>query len=222
MTILAARILATGILALSLLAGCGGPKPPAAPDDQALNREARAGRLAMAQDRPEEAVTQFRGALRRAQERDDAAAIGDLGYNLAVAELAANKGKDALATARATRAELRRRGAPEIADLDLAEATALYRTGAAAEADALAARVQQSGDPPAAARASLLRGLIADERGDLPALRAAVDALSKPAGPAQQGDAAELTARLRLREGDAAGAVAEADRAAALRRESLD
>jgi len=209
------------LLGMVLFAACGGSKPPAQPEDRTFQRDTRAGRLALEQERPEEAIDQYRLALRRAEERDDLPAIGDLGYDLAVAELAADKPKDALATVRATRAELQRRGAAVFADFDLAEATALYRTGAPADADALAARVQETAGP-AAARASLLRGLIADERGDVPGLRAATAALAKPTTKTQEADAAELTARLRLREADPAGARAEAERSAELRRAALD
>ena len=52
------------------------------------------------------------------------------------------------------------------AGITLVEATALYRTGASAEADAVAARVEGGGDSEASARATFLRGLIADERGN--------------------------------------------------------
>jgi hypothetical protein len=75
------------VLALAL-AACGGSEPPpAAPSDETLSRDTRAGRLAYLQERPEEAIAQYRAALARAQARDDITAIGDLGYNLAVAEL---------------------------------------------------------------------------------------------------------------------------------------
>ena len=66
--------------------------------------------------------------------------IGTLGYNLAVAELHANAPDRALAAAQTTRTELQRRGAEPFPALLLVEATALYRTGAPTEADAVAAR----------------------------------------------------------------------------------
>ncbi len=209
-------------LGILWLASCGGARPAAEQGDRILQRETRAGQLAFDLERPAEAITQYRVALRRAEARDDLQAIGDLGYNIVVAELAANKPKDALSTARTTRDELRRRGAAEFSDLDLAEATALYRTGALVEADALAARVQEAGEPAVAIRASLLRGLIADDRGDIPALRAATLAIAQPITKPQQADATELAARLSLRQGDAARARADAERAAELRRETLD
>jgi hypothetical protein len=207
-----------------LLADCGGsPLPDAAtPVDETLRRETRAGRLAYELERPDEAVSRYRAALTRAQERDDLGAIGDLGYNLAVAELRANLPDRALADARATRAELERRGAKPSPALLLTEATALYRNGAAAEADAAAARVAAESDVDAAARATFLRGLIADERGDGGSLAAAAAALGSTGPPSLQADAAELNARLALRQGASERARREATRAASLRQESLD
>ncbi len=90
--------------------------------------------------------------MTRAHERDDLEAIGDSGYNLAVAELHANAPDHALAAARATRAEIERRGAKPFPVLLLVEATALYRTGAAAEADVAAQRIQRSEDADAVPR----------------------------------------------------------------------
>jgi hypothetical protein len=168
-----------------LLAGCSGSAPDAdaPPIDETLQRETRAGHLAYELERNEEAAAQYRAALTRAQARDDPDAIGDIGYNLAVAELSANTPDKALAAARATRVELERRGAKPFPALLLVEATALYRTGAAAEADRAARLVQRSEDPEAAARATFLRGLIADDRGDEAGLAAAADALTGEKSP---------------------------------------
>jgi len=212
-------------LALPLLVyGCGGTESasPAAPTDVTLQRNERAGRLAYDLEHVDEAVAQYRAALARAQERDDLKAIGDLGYNLSVAELRANMPERALTDARATIAELERRGSAPFPALLLAEATALYRTGALPEADAGAARVQGSADREAAARATFLRGLIADARGDEPSLSAAATGLKSASTPSLEADAAELAARLALRHSDLASARGEAARAAALRQDTLD
>ena len=64
-----------------------------------LQREMHAGQLAFELERSEEAAAQYRTALNRAQARDDADAIGDTGYDLAVAELRANAPDKALADA---------------------------------------------------------------------------------------------------------------------------
>ena len=137
-----------------LLADCGASAPDTGTPltDEMLQRQTHAGQLAFELERNEEAAEQYRTALSRAQTRDDPDAIGDTGYNLAVAELRENAANKALADARATRIELERRGAKPFPALLLAEATALYRTGAAAEADRAAQRVQQSEDADAVAR----------------------------------------------------------------------
>jgi hypothetical protein len=182
----------------------------------------RAGHLAYELERNEEAVAQYRAALTRAQARDDPDAIGDTGYDLAVAELSANAPEKALADTRAIRIELERRGAKPFPALLLAEATALYRTGATAEADRTAQLVQRGDDADAVARAAFLRGLIADDRGDEVGLAASAQALSGEKTPPFEADSAEIAARLALRLGDPAQARQQAARAAELRQTTLD
>jgi hypothetical protein len=204
------------------LGGCGGSREPAAPVDPVLERHANAGQLALALEQPEQAVTQFRDALARARERDDAAAIADLGFNLAAAQLQANQPEAALHTANEVEAELARRGLAPVPALQLAEAIALYRTSRSAAADKLAAQVENAADREAAARAAFLRGLIADEAGDVTGLRSALDRIAGVSGAEHQADIDELSARLALRNGDARAARAQAKRAADLRRELVD
>ena len=67
-----------------------------------------------------------------------------------------------------------------------------------------------------------MRGLIADDRGDTAGIERALSAIAVTLGPEQQADAAELSARLALRQGDIVGARAEALRASSLRRDLLD
>jgi hypothetical protein len=208
--------------AMLALAGCGSSHPPTTPEDTTLHLDARAARSAFSLERPEEAATQYARALERARARDDAAAIGDYGYDLAVAQLAANHPKQALATVRTIRAELALRGVASFPELDLAEATALYRVGDKQAADQLAARILAGADPAAAARADFLRGLVADETGDAAGLNAALARLAQPVSPDQQADADELSARRDLRQGAFTAATNEAEQAADLRRTSLD
>ena len=127
-----------------------------------------------------------------------------------------------MADVRATRAEFERRGAEPFPALLLAEATALYRIGAVAEADRAAQPIQRAADAVAAARATFLRGLIADERGDEAGLSAAVDRLSGAKTQALEADFAELAARLALRRSDPVRARQQAARAAELRQQTLD
>lgn len=172
--------------------------------------------------RPSEAASQYKQALERAEARDDAEAIGDYGYDLAVADLAANRPKDALADARKTHIELANRGVAPFPALILAEASALYRLGDKKRADDLAAVVEVSGNPSAAAGAAFLRGLIADESDNRAGLDAALARLAHPTDTAESADAFELAARRDLGERRFARARSEADLAADLRRTDLD
>ena len=206
-----------------LLAGCGGASDSTVPPaDPILQREMHAGDLAFAMERDDEAAAQYREALGRAEARDDARAIGDAGYDLTVVELRAGKPADALAAARVTRVELARRGMRPFPALLLAEAAALYRTDALAEADREAQAVEQSADRTAAARAAFLRGLIADKQGDETGLAEAAAVLAAATTPPLEADWAELAARVALRRGDPAHAREEAARARTLRQATLD
>jgi hypothetical protein len=211
------------LFAAGALAGCGGSKtPPSPPGDPVMERHASGGQEALAFEHPEQAVTEYRMALHRAQQRDDIQAITDFGFNLAVAELRVNEPAAALKTARDTEAELSRRGAAPVAALRLAQAVALYRLERPQEADRLAALAETMPDREATARAAFLRGLIADDAGNVAGLRAALSNITGLAGAEHQADAEEISARLALRTGDASGARAQAEHAAALRRDLLD
>ena len=209
-------------LALLLVGACSSSSQKGALDDTIMRQDADAADLALSLERPKEAIAQYKLALERARARDDAAAIGDYGYDMAVAQLAANDPKAALATVRMTRSELARRGVASFAALNLAEATVCYRLGDKAAADRLASEVEKDADPVAAFRASFLRGLIADEMDDEAGLDRAISYLAQAALPDQQADLAELTARRDVRQGTFAIAAEQAERAADLRREALD
>ena len=172
-----------------LLAGCSTPPDPI-PADETLSGFDHAGDIALHLERPGEAVSQYRSALRRARERDDAAAIADAGFNLATAQLQNKQPADALQTAGNVRADLARRGRTD-PGLDLVTATALYRLGRLADADLWASRL--TGAAPVADKARFLRGLIADDRRDRAGLAQAEASLAASADAA---DRAELQARL--------------------------
>lgn len=210
------------VVALLLMDACGSSHQAAAPDDTLMRRDAHAADLALSLERPNEAIEHYKQALDRARARDDATAIGDYGYDIAVAQLMANEPRQALDTIRTTRAELALRGAASFPTLDLAEATACYRVGDKATSDMLAAHVEASADPAAAARASFLRGLIADDTGNMAGLNQAIDRLAGARSPDQQADRDELLARRDLRLGAFASAAEEAEHSAELRRQELD
>ncbi len=209
-----------------LLAGCGGGHhAPAPPEDTALAQAARSGRQSLAFGRPKQAVEQYRHAFTLALARNDAQAIGDCGYDLAVAELADGAAMPALQTSLRTRAALQARATPAFAELDLVQAAALHRLGRDGEADALAARAQSTAsDPATVARASYVRGLVADARGDQAGVAAALAGFGQPKQPSLdwQADHDELTARLDLLRGQYPQAADLAQRAAEIHRTQLD
>lgn len=125
-------------------------------------------------------------------------------------------------TTRETRQELARRSATPPPPLYLAEATSLYRLNRLDEAAAALALIGADADAQTKAQTIFLEGMIADRRGDAAALAAAVTALQPGDSVLLKADAAELAARLALRQGNAKRAEAQAENAAALRREGLD
>ncbi len=210
---------------LLLVAGCAHHAPPAAPTDTALEQAANAGRQSLSLGRTTQAVAQYRHAFTLSLARDDASAIGDCGYDLAVAQLADNKPAASLATIQRTRDALATRAAPGFAELDLAQAAALHRLGQDTQADALAARAQSSAsDPATIARASYVRGLIAYARGDQGGIVAALQGFGHPKKPADdwQADHDELAARLDLLGGQYRQAAVLAQQAAGLHRLRLE
>lgn len=219
------RLAGLPLAAMLLLAGCGRHAPPAPAQDNALAQAANSGRQALSFGHPSQAASQYQRAFTLALARNDASAIGDCGYDLAVAQLADDKPADALRTTLRTRDALAVRATPGFAELDLAQAAALHRLGRDPEADALAASAQAAaGDPATAARASYVRGLIAYARRDPAGIAAALDGFGQPKKPAPdwQADHDELTARLDMLRGQYQQAGLLARQAAGVHRLQLD
>jgi len=213
------------LLLPALLTGCGGHRAPAAPEDTALVQAARSGRQSLTFGRPKQAVAQYQHAFTLALARNDAGAIGDLGYDLAVAQLADDAAAKALRAVLRTREALAARATPGFAELDLVQAAALHRLDRDGEADGLAARAQATAsDPATVARASYVRGLIADARGDASGIAVALAGFGQPKQPSAdwQADHDELTARLDLLRGHYAQAAVLAQSAAEIHRRQLN
>jgi tetratricopeptide (TPR) repeat protein len=218
----AGPLLAT-LLSLTL-AGCGSaPKEGPAPDLR-MNQPNDAGNRALQTNQPTVAVRQFRLALTRAYERDDAGAIGDIGYNLAVAQLRAGATEDAARTVRETRNELELRRVTAPADLILVQAAIDYRLGALDKALASTQEVLDRSplNPEAAERAWYIRGAVLADRGDAQGLAQAIAALGASTQPDQQADRLELTGRAAVLRGTQEAAVANFEQAADQRRLALD
>jgi hypothetical protein len=223
--LLPAALAALGLAALCL-AACGGgtPADSGPPPDVKLDQANIAGTQALSADLPGVAVRQYKIALARAYERDDAAAIADVGYNLALAQMKAGDAKTALATLRDIRGDLDRRGAAVPSELFLVQAAAAYRAGDLASADAAAQEMLTRGtkDADAVARAWFIRGLVAADRGDGAALAQAIAALPPATQTDLQGDRLELQGRAALLGGQAAEALPLLEQAAAKRQQALD
>lgn len=220
---------ATLLLAALSLAACGGsPADPGPPPDQKLDAANRAGTQALSLGMPAQAVRQYKQALARAYERDDAEAIADTAYNLALAEIRSGDPKAALATTRATEAELRRRQVAAPAELLLVQAAAAYRAGDLTTAASAAeqALTLKARDPDTAPRAWFIRGLVAADRGDSATLAQAIAALPAAVSAKQaadlQADRQELVGRAALLDGRAADALAAFEQAAANRQQAID
>lgn len=225
MSMLRSRICRLGIAAGLALAGCGGKDPDPGPSpDLRLDQANRAGTRALAMNLPEEAIRQYRQALTRAYERDDATAIGDMGYNLAVALLRAGDAKEALRTVRETRAELERRRQAPPAELVLVQAAASYRAGDATGAFAATGEIleQSVREPDTAARAWYIRGMILAERGDVRGVQEAVAALPASSQADLEADRQELLGRTAVLESRLADAVVAFERSAQQRQQALD
>jgi hypothetical protein len=213
------------LLGLLLLAGCGGHHPAGAPEDAALAQAAHSGQQSLSFARPEQAVRQYQQAFTLALARNDAQAIGDCGFDLAVARLAGNDAAGALRAALRTRAALAARAVPGFAELDLVQAAALHRLGRDGNADLLAARAQATANDPATrAKASYVRGLIAAAHGDQAGIAAALAGFGQPKRPSPdwQADHDELSARLALLDGQYRQAALYAQQAADIHRAQLD
>ena len=218
------RLLGLGLLLV--LAGCGGSKPEdeGPPTDQRLEQANRAGTRALALNQTKEAIKQYRAALVLAYERDDAAAIGDVGYNLAVAQLSAGATTEAARTVREVRAELERRKQAPPPELILVQAAVAYRMGAGDEAAALAQEVLARTPLPTeiATRAWYIRGVVSADRGDAQGLAQALAAIPPSTRPDQEADRHELAGRAAVLAGASDRAASAFEQAADQRRLALD
>ena len=214
------------MLALIALAACGGGAPvDTGPlPDVKLDQANKAGTQALSMDLPSLAVQQYKVALSRAYERDDAGAIGDVAYNLALAQMKAGDSKGAIATAREARGELNRRRAPVPPELILVQAAASYRIGDLGAAAGAAQEVLDSGakDPDVVRRAWFIRGLVAADRSDAAGLAQAIAALPPTKQADLEADRQELQGRAALLANDSAGALSLFEQSASNRQQALD
>ena len=214
------------LLSVLALAACGGggPVDTGPPPDVKLDQANKAGTQALSMDLPSLAVRQYKVALSRAYERDDAGAIGDVAYNLALAQMKAGDSKGAVATVRETRAELDRRRAAVPPELILVQAAASYRSGDLGAAAGAAQEVLDRGakDPDVVRRAWFIRGLVAADRSDAAGLAQAIAALPPTKQADLEADRQELQGRAALLANDSAGALSLFEQSASNRQQALD
>ena len=221
-----ARLRVLSPLTALALMGCGGSGPVDAgpPTDVRLDQANQAGTQALTMDMPSIAVRQYKVALSRAYERDDAGAIADVSYNLALAQMKAGDAKAALVTVREARSDLDRRRAPVPAELFLVQAAAAYRSGdlLGASAAAQEALGRTAKDPDTVPRAWFIRGLVAAERGDGVGLAQAIAALPPSKQADLLADRQELQGRAALLANQPVEALALFEQSAAGRQQALD
>ncbi|WP_203414674.1 hypothetical protein [Entomobacter blattae] len=198
-----------GLLFLGLaggVAGCGSVEEED-PYDQNLYLTMRAGDQSASLQRYSQAEQQYQKAYFAAVARNDHEAIENAAYNLALTQLAQSQAQAALKQVTLARQALLVRGVKTASALDLVAAAAQFRLDHYSQAALLAERAMQSSQSDIAERAAFIRGLIADEQGDNPTLRAMLgrvapqdkdeSELSLP----QRADKAELQARFFRRSG---------------------
>jgi len=217
-------ILTAGILVWS---GCGSsPQVQEKPaGDESLVRLNRAARQAFDKGRIQQAASIYRKALERALVRDDAGAIVDAQYNLAVCLLKLHAYADALRLIGQAEAELILADQSRLADLLLLKAVLYYNTAKPDEAWEVTRQIlsmTHQTTPDIRSRTHFLRGLIASERGDIQQLRDEITALGKPRNLILRGDLLELQGHLAMAELNWEAAVNSFDEAVSLRREALD
>ncbi len=214
-------------IALFMSVGCGlrQTAPQGAAVDQDLERTKRLARTAFEGNRIQQAANLYRQTLERAYLRDDLADATDARYNLAVCLTLLQSDREALGLVIQAREELSRAGQPVPTDILLLEATILYRLGQSQEAWQLTEDILKGSDTiPSAvhSKTHFLRGLIADERGDLVTLKEEITALAESNSPVIRADREELIGRLSFKQRRWDEAVLAFDEAASLRRQLLD
>ena len=190
------------------------------PTDPGLDSARQLARFALRNAQHEQAVILYSRVLARAYARDDAAAIGDIGYEYALALLRNGSPKEAVTQASKTRHELERRNFAPFAELYLVEAVANYALTENLSARAMAQQAIKraaAGDQATRGRANFILGMIAADTEDLPALNQVITAMGAPTDSALQADLAEIIGRRQMLEGNSRAALSRFELAAELR-----
>lgn len=210
-----------------IAAGCSclGRTAAGPPVDENLEQVNRAARLAFEKRRTDQAADLYRKALDRAFVRNDAAAILDAQYNLAVCLMQSGKYSQALDLIGQAHYELSHAGLDAPLDLHLLHATVLYRIGASSESWKVTEIIidsRKSARPIILNKAYCLQARIAADAKDAALLRETLVKIDDAVDDSLRADKAELTGRLAMIEARWDQATAALDEAADLRRRILE
>lgn len=212
--------LSIALLLSLLLIGCSST-PESQPDTERETLD-RSARLAFSLGQYAQAATLYQAALNQALLEDDAAAIIDARFNLALSQSYVGQYDAALAQVAQADAERVRRDLGPDLELQLLHATIHYRAGridqARAQIDPLLA--DPASLPATATKANFLAALIAADRNDSDGMRHHLAALPSSDQPGGQADRLEIQGRLAGLESDPDRALGLLDEAVRLR--SLD
>jgi tetratricopeptide (TPR) repeat protein len=204
---------------LLTLVGCAtSPTSTVPPKDKELSRTSNLARAAFEEGATAKAVDLYGKALNRARAMDDAAAIGNAAYNLALCRIILGQLDQASTLLAEAKAAFERSGSNP-ADVLLLEATVAQRQGKLEQALSLADQVlSASPDENDLFQVALLKGTIACEQGDPARARTALvgadrhHVINVPLLAARE----RLAGSIFLLERNPAEAAAAFDRAAAL------
>lgn len=218
-------LLALWVIAATSACGSRQPPEPSIPVDENLERTGRSANMAFGKGAYEESADLYRETLEYAYARDDRGVIVDTQYNLALTLLRLGALEEARDAVEGAKSELSRGAQAIPADLQLLDATLLFHTGRTEAAWEMSEQLlanSSNAEPEVRSRLHFLRGLIADERGDIERLRTSVAALETAGDAAFDADRTELRGRLEMAEQNWSAAADTFAVAAALHREALD
>lgn len=217
--------LALWVIAATSACSSRQPLQPSELVDENLDRASRAASMAFGKGAYEQAADLYRQTLEHAYARDDSEVIVDTQYNLAIVWLRLGALEEAQAAVDDAKSELSRRTQTPPVHLQLLDATLLFHAGQTAAAWEMSEQLladSSAAEPEVLSRLHFLRGLIADERGDIERLRTSVAALETANSAALDADRMELRGRLEMAEQNWSAAADTFAAAAALHREVLD
>ncbi len=212
---------------LIALGGCGASRVVPQNDgvDENSTRLNRSARIAYDMGQLKQAANLYRQALNRAYLRDDRKAVVDAQYNLAVCMLGLRSYDEALVWVQRAQKESVHGRQSVTTDILLLEAVILFRTGKPDKAWQITDQIfsaSETSPVPVKSKTHFLRGLIADQRGDIDQLGREIDALAKSIDPGGRADHKELAGRLAMAAGNWEAAIEAFDETVRLRREDRD